>query len=120
MNDDTFKEMLSKLKSRPKKLDDINTWLFVTVNTARAMIDSVNKDDLNKDIFAGCKTVREMQYRFDMTQGMYGRKFSQKRDPNYNYLCSLVANFDEKDISVQEHESIKLYNKMDKYLLYDL
>lgn len=120
MDNDIFQQMLSKLAGRPQKLEDVETWLFVTVNTARALIDSVNKDDLNKDIFAGCASVREIQYRFDMTQGMYGRKFSQKRDPNYNYLCSLAANFDERVITEHEHELIELYSKTDKYLLYEI
>ena len=120
MDNDIFQDVLSKLADRPHRLDDIETWLFVTVNTARALIASVNKDDLNKDIFSNCTSVREVQYRFDMMQGIYGRKFSQKRDRNYNYLCSLAANFDEADISSHEHELIEQYSKTEKYLLYEI
>ena len=46
-----FSDMLSALNDRPNKISDIKIWLFVAVNTARALIDSTNKDDLNKLVF---------------------------------------------------------------------
>ena len=37
----------SELANKPKQLVDIDIWLFVAVNTARALIDSMNKNDLS-------------------------------------------------------------------------
>ena len=59
--DDIFERALDCLKGRPKRLDDVELWLFVTANTARALIDSSDKSALGDDIFSGCSTVREVR-----------------------------------------------------------
>ena len=40
--DDIFERALDKFKDRPTRLDDVELWLFVTANTARALIDSAS------------------------------------------------------------------------------
>ena len=39
-----------ELASRPRQLTDTSVWLFVAVNTARALIDSTRKADLSKAV----------------------------------------------------------------------
>ena len=109
-----------ELAAGPERLTDISVWLFVAVNTARALIDSTNKADLSKVIFADCKSVGDIQWDFDMIQGIYGRKFNQKRNPAYNYLCSLVAFFPDKELDDSDHKMIEGYNTIDEYLVYGL
>ena len=43
------------------------------------------------------------------TQARPGRKFSRKRDPDYDHICSLAVNSDER--AVTDHELMKLYSK---------
>ena len=118
--EDIFSKALDKLKDRPARLDDVGLWLFVTVNTARALIDSCDKSALDNNIFSGCATVREVQYRFDTVQGMYGRRFCGKKNPAYGYLCSLAAFFDERELTKEQAALIHEYYKCSRYLLYEI
>lgn len=120
LQDSIIMKIKDELAGRPERLTDTSVWLFVAVNTARALIDSTNKDDLSKNVFADCKSVREIQRDFDMIQGIYGRKFSHKRCPAYNYLCSLVAFFQDKPLDDSDHKMIGEYNTIDEYLVYEI
>ena len=115
-------EITDILKAKPSKLDDIEQWLFVAVNTARSIIDNSRKDDLSETcVFSDCLKVSEIQREFDTIQGKYGREgFSQRRSPVYNYLCMLVAYFDDTVLSENDRDAIREYNRIDTYLLYEL
>lgn len=115
-----FSDMLSLLNERSNKISDIKIWLFVVVNTARALIDSTNKDDLNKLVFDECCSVIEIQQNFDIIQGKYGKKFSSRKNPTYNYLCSIIAVFPDKTLTDDERTLIVQYNRVNEYLLYEL
>lgn len=114
----TYDEASAALRNAPKQLNDKELWLFVAVNTAKALIDSTNKDDLSKIVFENCRSVSEVQREFDMIQGIYGRSSSQKRSPRYNYLCSLVAFFSDSELTDNDRGLIAEYNAIDKYLIY--
>lgn len=115
-----IEEIKDILKTRPARLDDIEQWLFVAVNTARSITDNSSKTAL-PNVFENCRSTAEIQREFDMIQGKYGREgFSQRKSPVYNYLCMLVAYFDDKELSPQERELITEYNSVDTYLLYEL
>lgn len=117
-----YTEIKLELKTMPKKLVDLDKWLFVAVNTAKSIIDNSCRNDSGAVIvFTKCSSVAQIQYEFDKVQGRYGREnFSQRYSPVYLYLCSLVADFPDTDISAREVELIKEYVKFDKYLLYEL
>ena len=51
MNSDVFSDVLQQLEQRPDRLSDIRLWLFVAVNTARALIDSTDKQALENAVF---------------------------------------------------------------------
>lgn len=108
----------SELANKPKQLVDIDIWLFVAVNTARALIDSMNKNDLSNHTFGDCKSVSDMQRAFDKIQGIYGMKL--RRNLTYNYLCSLTAFYADKVLTEDDCRLIKEYEKIDKYLVYEL
>ena len=118
------KEIILKVKSilaeKPNRLSDIELWLFVTVNTAKALIDSTDKNALNINPFTECKTVSDVQRVFDMIQGRFGKKFSPKRNPVYNYLCSLIAFFPESELTESESQLLEKYWDIRSYLLYEL
>jgi hypothetical protein len=120
LNSDVFSDVLQQLEQRPDRLSDIRLWLFVAVNTARALIDSTDKQALENAVFTDCKSVSEIQYGFDMIQGRYGRKFRSSTDARYNYLCSLVAFFSDRELTQEELVLAQQYNKVDKYLIYEL
>ncbi len=120
MNSDVFSDVLQQLDQRPNRLSDIRLWLFVAVNTARALIDSTDKQALENAVFTDCKSVSEIQYGFDVIQGRYGRKFRSSSDARYNYLCSLVAFFSDRELTQEEIRLTQQYNKVDKYLIYEL
>ena len=108
------------LKNKPSRLENIEQWLFVAVNTARSIIDNSSRSELY-DVFENCRSTAEIQREFDTIQGKYGREgFSKRKSPVYNYLCMLVAYFDDKELSLRERELIAVYNDIDTYLLYEL
>ncbi|MBQ4256465.1 MAG: hypothetical protein II714_02290 [Oscillospiraceae bacterium] len=115
-----MQKVKDELASRPRQLTDTSVWLFVAVNTARALIDSTRKADLSKAVFEDCRSTGEIQLNFDMIQGIYGRSFNSKRDPAYNYLCSLVAFFPDKPLDDNEQRLIAEYSSIDEYLVYEL
>ena len=120
MQEDIFTAVQNELKDRPKRLTDTQMWLFVAVNTAGALIDSADKSVRVEDIFAGCKRTREIQLHFDMIQGRYGRKFNSASNSTYGYLCSLVAFFDDTELSDEQISLISRFSKADRFLVYEL
>lgn len=118
----TFERIKAKLGGKPKTLNDTKEWLFVAVNTARAMIDNADKADLAAaERFAECRTVSELQRNFDAVQGIYGReRFSYRNSPEYRYLCSLTAFFPEKELSDDDRRYIMQICGYDRYLLYEI
>ena len=92
------------------------------VNTAKSIIDNTSKNNLDIVMkFANCNNTSQIQYEFDIIQGKFGReKFSQRYSPTYLYLCSLVANFPNQELSDEERELIRQYSTVNTYLLYEL
>ena len=45
-NTDMFEDVLRKINIKPKQLDDIDEWLFVVVNTMKAIIDNSCKEEV--------------------------------------------------------------------------
>lgn len=100
----------------------MNQWLLVTINTAKSIIDNTDKYCFAYlKIFGTCNTTRDIQQLFDKIQGKFGNKdFSQRHNPKYRYLCSLVANFPQTDLSGKSKQLIKYFIVTDKYLLYEI
>ncbi len=117
-----FEELKTALKGRPKRLNDLNAWMFVTVNTARAMVDNTNKEDMQVIAEAEqCHTSAELQRWFDSIQGRYGREgFSYRSRPVYYYLCSLTAFFGDIPLGDEDRAFIKQAGGYDRYLLYEI
>ncbi len=122
MNDDIHAKLKTVLKAKPKRLTDFEQWLFVTVNTAKAIIDNADKDNLNAvSEFAECGSVAELQRQFDIVQGKFGREnFSERRSPDYIYLCSLVADFPDRELTDEDRKIIGRFCKINSYLLYEI
>ncbi|MFT9001590.1 hypothetical protein, partial [Liquorilactobacillus satsumensis] len=122
MKNALFESTKEELRCRPKNLIDLNQWLFVTINTAKSMIDNTDKSQfvyLNK--FVSCDTTRDIQQRFDKIQGKFGNKdFSKRHSPKYLYLCSLVANFPQTSLTSESKQLINCFVTEDKYLLYEI
>lgn len=122
MNDDIQIKIKSALKAKPKRLTNLEQWLYVAVNTAKAIIDNADKG--NSDavlVLAECGSTAELQQRFDIIQGKFGRNnFSERRSSNYIYLCSLVADFPDRELTDADRETIKQYCKINSYLLYEI
>ncbi|WP_224172040.1 hypothetical protein [Leuconostoc gelidum] len=122
MENNYFEKMKIELKNHPHKIIILNQWLFVTVNTSKSIIDNSDKSQLDylKNFF-NCTTTNEVQQLFDTIQGKFGNKyFSQKSSLNYQYLCSLVANFPATKLSDTDHKSINNFVNINKYLLYEI
>ncbi len=120
--DDIFEELKTVLKERPKRLEEIEAWLFVTINTACAMVDNTNKKDMQVIAEAEkCYTSAELQRWFDSIQGRYGREgFSYRSSPTYYYLCSLTAFFEDMPLDDADKAFIKQIGRYDRYLLYEI
>ncbi len=110
------------LAEHPKRLDDPKMWLFVTVNTARALIDNTDRSGMAAlDDAKNCHTAAELQRWYDSIQGRYGREgFSFRSSPVYFYLSSLVAFFDDMPLGDDEHDMIAQAAAFDEYLLYSI
>ena len=122
MEDETYLKIKSMIKSRPKQLTDLEDWLYVVINTSKSIIDNTSKKDLDEILdFIHCETTSQIQLKFDTIQGKFGKdNFSQRYSPKYIYLCSLVANFSDKEISEKERKLIKKYSMCNTYLLYEI
>lgn len=100
----------------------MDQWLFVAVNTAKSIIDNTSKKKLGDVMkLSECKSTGQIQHEFDIIQGKFGREgFSQRYNPVYLYLCSLVANYSNEELSNEDRELIKQYNAVETYLLYEI
>ena len=122
MENEKYIKIKAKLEERPKQVTNLEEWLYVVVNTAKSIIDNTSKNDLDIVMkFADCNSTSQIQYEFDIIQGKFGREsFSQRYNPNYIYLCSLVANFPNQELSNKDKELIREYSAINTYLLYEL
>lgn len=117
-----YQLLKEKLRSRPHQLDSLEDWLLLVINTARAMIDNVNKSRLT-DLkeFLDCETTAQVQLTYDHFQGKFGQAdFSYRRHPNYIYLSSLVAYFPDYPLQAKHKVYIKKCMDIDCYFLYEL
>ena len=111
MEDNIYCIVKTALKNKPKELLNLEQWLFVAVNTAKSIIDNISE----------CNSTGQIQHEFDIIQGKFGRKvFSQRYSPVYLYLCSLVANFPNQELSDKDKELIRQYSIVKTYLIYEI
>ena len=122
MEDTIYIDIKTILEMRPKELTNLDQWLFVVVNTAKSIIDNTSKDSVSIVMkLADCISSSQIQQEFDVIQGKFGREnFSQRYSPNYLYLCSLVANYPDQELSNKDRELIRQYNTVETYLLYEI
>lgn len=122
MEDKIYIDIKTILEMRPKELTNLGQWLFVVVNTAKSIIDNASKDSISIVMkLADCSSSSQIQQEFDVIQGKFGREnFSQRYSPNYLYLCSLVANYPDQELSNKDRELIRQYNAVETYLLYEI
>ena len=122
MEDNIYIKIKTVLKHKPKELSNLDQWLFVTVNTAKSIIDNTSKNNLGDVMkLSECNSTSQIQHEFDIIQGKFGREgFSQRYSPVYLYLCSLVANFPDKELSDKDKELIRQYSIVKTYLLYEI
>ena len=122
MEDKIYTDTKTILEMRPKELTNLDQWLFVVVNTAKSIIDNTSKDGISIVMkLADCISSSQIQQEFDVIQGKFGREnFSQRYSPNYLYLCSLVANYPDQELSNNDRELIRQYNTVETYLLYEI
>lgn len=122
MGNEIYTSIKEKLKAKPKKLTDLDQWLFVVVNTAKSIIDNTSKNNLDNVVkLYDCNSTSQIQHEFDIIQGKFGREgFSQRYSPVYLYLCSLVANFPDQELSDKDQELIRQYSIVKTYLLYEI
>ena len=122
MENEIYISIKAKLKAKPKKLTDLDQWLFVIVNTAKSIIDNTSKNNLDNVVkLYDCNSTSQIQHEFDIIQGKFGREgFSQRYSSVYIYLCSLVANFPNQELSNKDKELIMQYSTVETYLLYEI
>ena len=122
MENEIYTSIKEKLKAKPKKLTDLDQWLFVVVNTAKSIIDNTSKNNLDNVVqLFDCNSTSQIQHEFDIIQGKFGREgFSQRYSPVYIYLCSLMANFPNQELSNKDKELIMQYSTVETYLLYEI
>ena len=122
MENEIYINIKAVLKARPKVLTNLDQWLFVAVNTAKSIIDNTSKNNLNNVMeLSDCNSTSQIQHEFDIIQGKFGREgFSQRYCPVYLYLCSLVADFPNQELSDKDKELIRQYSTVETYLLYEI
>ena len=75
MGNEIYTSIKGKLKAKPKKLTDLDQWLFVVVNTAKSIIDNTSKNNLGDVMkLSECKSTSQIQHEFDIIQGKFGRE----------------------------------------------
>ena len=117
-----YMDLKNKLSNRPILLDNTNDFLFVLVNTVKAMIENTDKSQLSElDKILDGVTSQELKLAYDFCQGKFGKEgFSYRRHPNYFYLSSLIATFPEFELSKADLDYLKGIINFDNYLLYEL
>ena len=111
MEDNIYIKIKAVLKHKQKELSNLDQWLFVAVNTAKSIIDNTSKNNLGDVMkLSERNSTSQIQHEFDIIQGKFGREgFSQRYSPVYLYLCSLVANFPDQELSDKDQELIRKY-----------
>ena len=67
MGNEIYTGIKEKLKAKPKKLTDLDQWLFVVVNTAKSIIDNTSKNNLGDVMkLSECKSTSQIQHEFDI------------------------------------------------------
>lgn len=119
---DIFYKTLTKLRSHIIQLDSLDEWLFVTVNTMKAIIDNSCKDDISLVLKATeLDSTDQIQHLYDTIQGKYGREgFSYRNAPSYYYLSSLIARFPNTPLVCSDQDKIRKYFEYNSYLLYEV
>lgn len=121
MENEIYVKIKSELKAKPKKLTNLYQWLFVAVNTAKSIIDNTSKKSDSVIKLSDCNSTVQIQREFDVIQGKFGREgFSQRYSPVYLYLCSLVADFPNQELSDRDKELIRQFSTVETYLLYEI
>ena len=122
MENEIYVNIKAELKAKPQKLTNLHQWLFVAVNTAKSIIDNTSKSNLDNVMkLSECNSTSQIQQEFDIIQGKFGRDgFSQRYSPAYLYLCSLVANFPNQELSDKDKALIMQYSTVETYLLYEI
>ncbi|MBR3105103.1 MAG: hypothetical protein IKH46_14970 [Lachnospiraceae bacterium] len=117
-----YDEVLKQLKDHPAQIEDLEEWLFVTINTMKAIVMSSAKGQEQIVLDAiKCGSTQEIQQIYDRIQGLYGREgFSYRNHPNYYYLSSLVARYSEQELTEADKNRIRDYYNTDVYLLYEI
>ena len=108
--------------SSTSKFPYTDDFLFVLVNTVKAMIENTDKSQLSElDKILNGVTSQELKLAYDFCQGRFGQAgFSYRRHPNYFYLSSLIATFPEFELSKADRDYLKGIINFDNYLLYEL
>ncbi len=117
-----YEDILNKLNEKSYEIFDAEQWLFVTINTAAAIIYSTQKNQISYlEHFKECKTVSEVQRVYDTIQGRFGSDgFKMRKHPVYNYLSSIVAFYPECEISEDVFYEISEYVNDNRFFLYDM
>lgn len=115
-----YEDVLNKVQTHVEKLDSLEDWLFVAINTMKAIVTNSAKGQEPVVLKAAeCKNTSEVQWFYDRIQGMYGREgFSYRNHPKYYYLSSLIAFFSAKELSDDDREFIRKCYEAEEYLLY--
>ena len=120
--DETYDSILMKLRTHVAQIDSLDDWIFVAINTMKAIVDNSCKKDTGFVLRAAefSDTV-QIQQLYDTVQGKYGREgFSYRNNPSYYYLSSLVARFPQTELSDADRDKIKECFEYDKFFLYEL
>ncbi len=117
-----YYSILPKLKSHIIRPDTLDEWLFIAVNTMKAIIDNSCKEDISVVLKAAeLNSTDQIQQFYDTIQGRYGREgFSYRNAPSYHYLSSLIARFPKTQLSESDQEKIREYYECDIFLLYEV
>ena len=109
-----------KLKTHIEILEDPDEWLFVAINTMKAIVDNSCKEEVSIVLKAQeYDTTAEIKQMYDMIQGKYGREgFSYRNNPAYFYLSSLIARFPDCKLDQNSKEKIVGYYNEREFLLY--
>ena len=76
-----YEDVLNKVQTHVEKLDSLEDWLFVAVNTMKAIVTNSAKGQEPVVLKAAeCKNTSEVQQFYDRIQGIYGRSISFRED----------------------------------------
>ena len=120
--DELFEQILQKLKKHITETDSQEEWLFIAVNTMKAIVGNTHKEETSVVLKAAdMEYTDQIQQLYDMIQGRYGREgFSYRTDQRYFYLSSLVARYPKMELNDAEREKLKAYFEYEKYFMYEL